>query len=68
MIDVSNGLAGEFGHSYEDPAFIRDLRQLIYHNTPAGTGARSNLEKRTAAKDLFHSLSGDKISFFQLTQ
>ncbi|HEV7401490.1 MAG TPA: alpha/beta fold hydrolase [Chthoniobacteraceae bacterium] len=68
LIDVSNGLAGQFGHSYEDPAFIRDLRELIYRDTPAGTGARGNLEKRTAAKDLFHSLSGDKISYFQLRQ
>ncbi len=68
MIDVSSGLAVQFGHSYEDPAFIRDLRELIYHDTRAGTGARSNLEQRTAAKDLFHSLSGNKISYFQLTQ
>lgn len=68
MIDVSSGLAGSFGHSYEDPAFIRDLRELIYHDTPAGTGARSHLEKRAAAKDLFHTLSGDKISYFQLKE
>jgi hypothetical protein len=68
MIDVSSGLAASFGHSYEDPAFIRDLRALIYHDTPAGTGARSNLEPRSAAKDLFHSLGGRKISYFQLKQ
>lgn len=68
MIDVSNGLADAIGHSYEDPAFIRDLRELIYRDTPAGTGARTNLAKKTAAKDLFHSLSGDKISYFQLKE
>jgi esterase/lipase superfamily enzyme len=68
MIDVSSGLAGTFGHSYEDPVFIHDLRELIYHNTRAGSGARSNLKQRTAAKDLFHSLSGNKISYFELTQ
>lgn len=66
MIDVSNGMAAEFGHSYDDPAFIRDLRELIYHEVPAGTGARSNLQLRETRGDLFHNLAGEKIRYFQL--
>jgi esterase/lipase superfamily enzyme len=66
MIDVSKGIAGQFGHNYEDPGFIRDLRELIYNDTRAGTGGRANLEPRTAATDLFHSLSREKVKFFQL--
>ncbi len=66
MIDVSSGLAGQFGHDYEDPAFIRDLRELISHDTPAGTGARSNLVPRTASTDLLHTLTGEKLHYFQL--
>ncbi len=66
MIDVSSGLAGQFGHDYEDPAFIRDLRELIYYDTPAGTGARSNLVPRTASTDLLHTLTGEKLHYFQL--
>jgi hypothetical protein len=66
MIDVSSGLAGQFGHSYEDPAFIRDLHEVISNDTPAGRGARSNLELRETSADLVHSLSREKVQFYQL--
>ena len=64
MIDVSGSFATQFGHSYDDPAFIRDLRELIYHNTPAGTGARANLERREIGPGLFRSVK--RLSYFRL--
>ena len=66
MIDVSSGIAGSFGHSYEDPSFIRDLHELIANDTPAGTGARQNLQARETSTDLFHSLGRGRVRFFQL--
>lgn len=63
MIDVTGSFAAQFGHSYEDPAFIRDLGELIYNDTPAGTGARSNLEPRGASQQLFRSR---KVNYFRL--
>ncbi len=56
MIDVSESMATSLGHSYDDPAFIRDLRELIYNHTPAGTGARSTLQPRKLKKGLFHNV------------
>lgn len=64
MIDVSGSVAGQFGHSYEDPAFIADLRALIYRDTPAGVGARANLERREVHQGLFRNLA--TLSYYQL--
>jgi len=46
MIDVSGSFASQLGHSYDDPAFVADLRELISHDTPAGSGGRANLQRR----------------------
>ena len=64
MIDVTESFAAQFGHSYEDPLFIRDLRALIYHDTPAGVGERSNLERRTVRPGLFRNVG--TLSYYQL--
>jgi esterase/lipase superfamily enzyme len=65
MIDVTRGLADAIGHTYEDPAFIRDLRELIYHHTPAGTGGRRNLIRKQVRPTLF-GLIGKRVGYFQL--
>ena len=49
MVDVTGGVTDLVGHSYEDPAFIHDLNELIHHHTPAGQGARSNLAAARSA-------------------
>ncbi len=64
MIDVSRSIAGQFGHSYEDPEFIRDLREPIDHDTPAGVGARANLQRREVTSGLFRNLAA--LSYSQL--
>lgn len=64
MIDVTGSIVGEFGHSYEDPAFIRDLRELILHDTPAGVGLRSDLVRRQLRPGPF--LNVKMLSYFQL--
>lgn len=65
MIDVSTGLADALGHSYADPRFIDDLRELMYRRTPAGTGARANLEPRNANESLF-GLHNERVQYFRL--
>ncbi|MDQ6913274.1 MAG: alpha/beta hydrolase [Verrucomicrobiota bacterium] len=64
MIDVTGSVASQFGHSYEDPAFIRDLHELIDRGTPAGAGARANLERRQVRPGLFRNVAA--LSYFQL--
>lgn len=64
MIDVTGSFASQFGHSYEDPAFIHDLRALIYHDTPAGVGERSNLVAREVQQGVFRTVK--TLSYFQL--
>jgi len=46
VIDGSGSFASQPGHSYDDPAFIADLREIISHDTPAGSGGRANLQRR----------------------
>ena len=53
IIDVSDGGADFIGHSYEDPAFIGDLKALIDKDVPPGTGSRSNLEPHDLKPGLF---------------
>ncbi len=66
MIDVSGGLADPLGHSYEDPAFVRDLRELLAHDTPAGTGARENLERRKVKPGILASRTSARQRYFRL--
>ncbi len=66
MIDVSNALADPVGHSYQDPAFIGDLKELIVHGTPAGSGARSNLKYHDVKPGVFHEATGERLRYFQL--
>jgi len=66
MIDVSSGLAASFGHSYEDPRFIRDLKELVLRGTPAGSGARSNLQFRELKPGLFQRATGERLRYFKL--
>jgi esterase/lipase superfamily enzyme len=66
MIDVTGGLAASLGHSYEDPRFIGDLRQLIDYGTPAGTGGRSGLIYRELKPGLFHGATGERLRYFKL--
>jgi hypothetical protein len=65
MIDVSSGLADPIGHSYEDPAFIGDLHELIYRRAPAGEGSRSYLIPHQVSAELF-DLHGKRVRYFQL--
>ena len=65
MVDVTSDLADLVGHSYEDPAFIHDLKALVYHHTPAGRGDRSNLEAKHVRPTLF-GLAGPRLNYFQL--
>jgi len=46
MIDVSSGIAGSFGHSYEDPAFIRSE---VMAGAPAATEIGGRREAIAAA-------------------
>jgi hypothetical protein len=64
MIDVSSGLADPLGHSYEDPAFIRDLAEIIYHRTRAGTGGRANLESHALGHEV--GVRGQHVRYFKL--
>lgn len=66
MIDVSEGIAARLGHSYEDPEFIADLKELIYNHTPAGTGARSNLTPGKMKSDLFRNVGAGRPHYFRL--
>ncbi|MGV3532749.1 MAG: alpha/beta hydrolase [Chthoniobacteraceae bacterium] len=66
MIDVSGGIAARLGHSYEDPEFIGDLKELIYKGTPAGTGARSNLIPGRASAELFRNVGAGASRYFRL--
>lgn len=66
MVDVSGSFASEFGHSYEDPGFIADLRELIFHDTPAGRGARANLEPKDLRPGLFRSAAVRHMNYFRL--
>jgi esterase/lipase superfamily enzyme len=65
MIDVSSGLADPLGHSYEDPKFIADLRELIYHHTPPGIAGRNNLEPRQVGASLL-GLHNERVRYFRL--
>jgi esterase/lipase superfamily enzyme len=65
MIDVSSGLADPLGHSYEDPKFIADVRELVYHRTPPGSGPRSNLEARQVGASLL-GLHNERVRYFRL--
>lgn len=67
MVDVTGDLTDLVGHSYEDPAFIRDLGELIYHHTPAGTGARTNLIAKEPRPG-FLGLLGRKLHYFKLSK
>ena len=64
MIDVSNTFASQLGHSYDDPEFIQDLRQVLFHGTPAGTGARSNLEQRAVKPGIFRNVK--TLNYYRL--
>ncbi len=66
MIDVTGGLAQGLGHIYEDPEFIYDLRELIYNSTPAGTGARSNLQRKEGDRPLIGGAAGESLRYFRL--
>jgi len=66
MIDVSSGLAASLGHSYEDPEFVTDLRELLVQGTPAGFGARSNLEYHELKPGIFENAKGEKLRYFRL--
>ncbi len=66
MIDVTRSFAAEFGHSYEDPEFLGDLRELIFRNTPAGTGERSNLERNGFARGSTGNSFHEGVTFFRL--
>ena len=59
-------IAARFGHSYEDPEFIEDLRELIYNGTPAGTGARDNLIPGRASAELFRNVGTGASRYFRL--
>ncbi|HJT82807.1 MAG TPA: alpha/beta hydrolase [Chthoniobacterales bacterium] len=64
MIDVTGSIVGSLGHSYEDPAFIADLRALIYQDSPPGVGARAHLDRRQVRSGLFRNLA--TLNYFQL--
>ncbi len=66
MIDVTGFAAGQFGHSYEAREFIADLRELCLHKTPAGHGARDNLQPREIVPGFFRSMTGKRIRYFVL--
>jgi esterase/lipase superfamily enzyme len=66
MIDVTGSFATQFGHSYEDPSFIRDLREVIYRDTPAGTGARSVLQQRETGPGVFLNMGKRQLRYFRL--
>ncbi len=66
MIDVTHSLANHFGHSYEDPAFIRDFHELVIHGAPAGAGSRANLQPRQTHQNIFFGRAGESLHYFQL--
>jgi len=49
MIDGAGSFARQLGPSYNDPAFIADLREVIFYDTPAGSGGPGNLQRREIA-------------------
>lgn len=66
VIDVSGGISARFGHSYEDPEFIQDLKELFYNGTPAGTGGRSNLQVGKVQSDLLGRGGATRPRYFRL--
>ena len=66
MIDVSGSFATQLGHSYEGVEFIRDLRALTLHDTPAGTGARRGLERREVGRSIFRGRAAAGLRYYQL--
>lgn len=64
MIDVSGSFASQLGHSYDDPAFVADLRELLSHDTPAGSGGRGNLQRRELGPSPFRNVK--HLRYFRL--
>ena len=66
MIDVSHSMASQFGHTYEAPEFIHDLRGLICHSTPAATGGRGLLQRGEIPRDSFRERIETGLTYFRL--
>ncbi len=64
MIDVSGSFTSQFGHSYEDPALVADLREIISHDTPAGRDGRGPLQPREIGPSPFRNIK--HLRYFQL--
>ena len=66
VVDVSNGFAHQFGHTYSDARFIRDVQALLAGNETPGTGSRSNLTPREIRPGFFHETAARRLRYFQL--
>jgi esterase/lipase superfamily enzyme len=66
MIDVTQGFASQFGHSYEDPKFIADLRALLNDQTAPGESNRANLKPRQVREGIFEGRAAKGLRYFSL--